>query len=67
MKATYIGYTYNNFEKGKEYYIQSRIEMVSVPFANVYKPMMCICIYDENSTKWAYYKNVEELLCNWKF
>ena len=67
MKATYIGHTYNVFEKGKEYYIRSRIDTIGVPFGNVYKPMMCICIHDENSTRWAYYKNVEELLCNWKF
>jgi hypothetical protein len=67
MKATYVGYTQNNFENGKEYYINSRIEAVSVPFGNVYKPRMCICIYEENGNAWAYYKNLEEVLCNWKF
>lgn len=67
MRATYIGNNTNGFTKGKDYYIQSKIQVVSVPFANVYKPQMCICIYNENGSNWNYYKSLEEVLCNWKF
>lgn len=68
MKAKYIGsIPCGGFQKGKQYYVHSNIQLVSVPNGNVYKPTMCICIYDDNSSNWWYYKNVEELLMNWKF
>ena len=68
MKAQYIGLTpCGGFQKGKQYYIRSDIQIVCVPFANFYRPAMCICIYDDDSSNWWYYKNIEEVLMNWKF
>ena len=67
MRATYIGNDFHGFERGKTYYIQNKIQVVAVPFANVFKPQMCICIYNENGSNWAYYKNLEEVLSNWTF
>ena len=68
MRAEYIGsIPRGGFQKGKQYYIHSNIQTVSIPFANIYKPVMCICICDDNSTNWWYYKNLEEVLVNWKF
>lgn len=67
MRATYIGFSTHGFEKGKDYYIRSNIQIVSLPYGNVYKPVMCICIYDENRAGWCAYRSLEEVLMNWKF
>lgn len=67
MKATFIGNSSCGFTKGKEYYIRSKIQIVGIPSGNIYKPKMCICIYNENGTNWCPYQSLEAVLSNWKF
>ena len=67
MKATFVGRDSIGFEKGKQYYIRSKLQLVSIPYGNVYKPKICICIYNENGTNWYPYESLEAVLSNWKF
>jgi hypothetical protein len=67
MKATYLGGNNNGFVKFETYDIHSRLQFVSIPYGNVYKQMICICIYNSNGDNFIPYKNLEEVLCNWKF
>ena len=69
MKATYMGGNTSGFVHLNTYDIYSKLQIASIPYGNIYKPMLCICIYDSNSNgiNFIPYKSLEEVLCNWKF
>ena len=61
MQGEFIGKTSRGFVKGNVYNIESKIQKV-----NKYGvPMLCICIYDKDSSAWCPYINVENMLKNW--
>ena len=67
MRATYLGGNTNGFVHLETYDIYSRVQIASLPYANIYKPRMCICIFNANGNGFAAYQSLEEVLLNWKF